>query len=108
MLSRLSGAALVLSLAQAAPAQQPVIRAGAEFVLVDVQVTGRDGTPSLGLTADQFEVTIDGNRRPVATVDFVQFAPRAEGAAAAPAGSAGAIAREGRTIIIGVDQSSIQ
>lgn len=112
MLFRLCGAVLVLTLAEAAqqPPQQPVIRGGVELVLVDVQVTSKDGTPALGLKADQFEVTIDGNKRPVASLDFVQFAPREGAAPAAPAaaGSAGAIAREGRTIIIGVDQSSIQ
>lgn len=80
--------------------------------MVDVQVTGRDGAPVNTLRADQFEVNIDGKARPVSTMQLVQLTEHATSAApaATPAAPAapGNPAPEGRTIILGVDQSSIQ
>jgi VWFA-related protein len=93
--------------------QQPTLKSGVELVLVDVQVTSKDGTPMQALTADQFEVTIDGKKRPVVNLDFVEFGksedPPTVAPGMVPAGTApGALGREGRVIVIGVDQSSLQ
>lgn len=94
--------------------QQPTIRSGVELVLVDVQVTSKDGTPAQALTADQFEVTIDGKKRPVVNVDFIEFGKTGGAAPTVAPGvvptdtSAAGIAREGRVIVIGIDQSSLQ
>src|SRR5687767_7115552 len=94
--------------------QQPTIRSGVELVLVDVQVTSKDGTPTQALTADQFEVTIDGKKRPVVNVDFIEFGKAGAAPPTVAPGvittdtSAAGIAREGRVIVIGVDQSSLQ
>src|SRR5687767_864893 len=93
--------------------QQPTIRSVVELVLVDVQVTSKDGTPMQALTADQFEVTIDGKKRPVVNVDFIEFGksngPPTLAPGMVPAGtSLNALAREGRVIVIGIDQSSLQ
>jgi len=64
-------------LAQAPPAQQPPrFRSGVELVAIDVEVVGRDGEPVLGLRGDQFEVEIDGRKRPVVSAQFLQQAPR--------------------------------
>ena len=93
--------------------QQPTIRSGVELVLVDVQVTSKDGTPMQALKAEQFDVTIDGKKRPVVNVDFIEFGKSAGAPTAAPGvqpadTSPAGIGREGRVIVIGVDQSSLQ
>ena len=107
--------ALILSAAWAYQTpQQPTLKSGVELVLVDVQVTSKDGTPTHALTADQFDVTIDGRKRPVVNVDFIEFgkagsAPPTVAPGVVPADtSAAGIGREGRVIVIGVDQSSLQ
>lgn len=53
--------------------QPPVFKSGVEIVAVDVQVVDRDGRPVADLGSDQFEVSIDGRRRRVATVDLVSY-----------------------------------
>ncbi len=71
--------------APAAPASRPSFRAGVDVIPVDVQVVDRDGNPVGGLTADAFEVTINGRRRRVVSVDLIDSRP-----ASGPAGPAGA------------------
>lgn len=105
--------ALLAVALQTAQAQQPrpTLRSGVELVMVDVQVLRRDGQPLHGLAAEAFEVWIDGKRRPVATLSMVQHgtstsaaeAPGAQSAAAMPVST-----DQPRTIIIGVDQASLQ
>ena len=56
-----------LALATAARAQQPDLRASVEMVSVDVSVI-REGRAVPGLTAGQFEVKDEGERRPVELV----------------------------------------
>ena len=50
--------------AQQPPQQPPAFKSSADVIAVDVQVVTRDGMPITGLTAEQFEVFIDGRRRP--------------------------------------------
>ncbi|HEY6356646.1 MAG TPA: hypothetical protein VIX35_00295, partial [Vicinamibacterales bacterium] len=79
--------ALVAALA-AAPAlwgqtsQTPVFRAGVTLVRVDVSAVDPDGRPVPGLTADDFEVKLDGHVQPVRTVayDELTHASAARGA----------------------------
>src|SRR5688500_10733938 len=111
---------MALGLAPTAPQQQvpqQPIRSGVELVLIDVQVSARNGQPIENLRPDQFEVNIDGKRLPIATLDFVRYnatersAPSAGSAppAAAPAASPGAAAapRDApRVLILAVDQAS--
>lgn len=118
MISRLAlPAVALLAVSAAAQNQQAPIRSGVELVLVDVQVTGRDGRPLTGLTPAQFEVNIDGRARPVVTLDYVQYpsrmdAPRAgEGPPAQQMVTPGASlsapdGSDGRTLILAVDQGS--
>jgi VWFA-related protein len=61
--------------APTAPASRPSFRAGVDVIPVDVQVVDRDGNPVDGLTADAFEVTINGRRRRVVSVDLVDSRP---------------------------------
>lgn len=100
---------LLLLTPLAPPLQQPPLKSGVELVLVDVQVTTRDGQPAANLKSDQFEVRIDGRVRPVMSLDFVRYSERqAKPAADAPPGD-GVSDRpedEGRTLILAIDQAS--
>lgn len=98
-------------------AQQP-IRSGIDLVRVDVQVTSRNGQPAEHLRPDQFEVSIDGKRLPVVTLDFARYGTAAaSGTAAAPrpAGSPAAATQPAagaapgdtaRVLILAVDEAS--
>lgn len=62
--------------AEQAPAgqpQQPIFRAGAELVRVDVSVTGRNDQPVTDLQASDFVVTEDDVPQTVETVQFIQL-----------------------------------
>ena len=73
----------LVTLAQA-PDQRPTFRTSTELVSIDVQVVDREGGPVEGLRPDQFEVFVDGKRRPVSQLEFV----RANRVVTATAGSA--------------------
>ena len=53
--------------------QQPVFRAGVRLVTINVTVVDGDGRPVRDLKPADFDVRVDGVRRPVQTVDFLQF-----------------------------------
>ena len=61
--------------AQQPPAQpdQPIFRAGAELVRVDVSVTGRNDEPVADLQASDFLVTEDDIPQTVETVQFIRL-----------------------------------
>ena len=59
--------------------QAPVFRTGVDLVAVDVVVVDRDGAPVRGLAAADFTVTLEGQRRPVEAVNYLEF-----GAASVP------------------------
>lgn len=88
----------------------PTFKSSADVIAVDVQVVARDGMPVSGLSAENFEVFIDGRRRPVQSAQFLRVAeppPRAakRGASPAPA-PAEALSGDGRIFMIAVDQMS--
>src|SRR5690348_446100 len=94
--------------------QQPVFRGGVDLVTFDVRVVDKDGKPVPGLTANDFTVTLDGQRRPVRAIDYMTFgsgtakdatASSAPAAANAPAPAASA-PRGGRVILFVVDDVS--
>jgi VWFA-related protein len=66
----MSLAATVLVAAPAA--QQPTFRSSVDLIAVDVQVVNHNGQPLTGVTSDKFDVTIDGRRRKVVSVDLIQ------------------------------------
>jgi VWFA-related protein len=85
----------------------PTFRTSTELILIDTQVVARDGTPIQGLKADQFEVFIDGRRRPVVSAQFVRASSGPEaGSAAGTIGPDSVPAADGRTIVIAVDEAS--
>jgi VWFA-related protein len=84
--------------------QAPTFRASADLVLVDAQVVARDGRPIENLTAAQFEVFIDGRRRPIVAAEFVPMVGGGPPAVGAESGVAAA--PDGRVIVLAVDQPS--
>lgn len=89
--------------AQEPQRRRPTFRSSAEIVVIDTHVVSRDGTPVPGLKADQFEVFIDGGRRPVMSAEFVENTALAFGAAAEPGAY---VPSAGRTIVLAIDQAS--
>ncbi len=59
--------------APAVPADQPVFRAGVNFVRVDAIVTDRQGNPVTDLTQDDFEVIEDDKRQTIETFRLVKI-----------------------------------
>ena len=87
--------------------QKPTFKSGVELVLVDAQVVDKKkGDPIPGLTAAQFEVTIDGKKRNVVSVQFIDSAtglPVTPDGATAVEGS-----RPGNVYVLAVDQGSFR
>jgi VWFA-related protein len=107
---RMACAACLAAAAVAAlSGQQPVFRSGVDLVTVDVTVLGRNGAPLEGLSADRFDVTVDGSPRRVVWAEFVRHRP-------APLATARASdhfatnedAQPGRIVLIAVDQMHIR
>ena len=103
--------------AQTPPPQQPVFRAGIELVTVDVTAIDSNGRQVMDLTAADFQVEIDGDRRQVTSAEYVRLVDplRVIGAPAkvvvpdetfASSNTKGA--PSGRLIMILVDQGNIR
>src|SRR5689334_269038 len=85
----------------AVPQQQPSFRSTVDLAAVDVHVVDGQGRPVRTLKRDDFEVSIDGERRPVVSAQLVQFAGRSTGetGASRPEGD---IANRGRTFVLAI------
>jgi len=57
--------------------QMPVFRSSIELVAVDVQVVDGEGRPITSLTADQFDVALDGRHRQVVSANLVRYSQSA-------------------------------
>jgi VWFA-related protein len=89
--------------------QQPVFRSGVDLVTVDVSVVDRRGKPIEGLSADRFEVSVDGAPRRVVWAEYVPYRS-VPLAATTPLDhfSSNEQVDAGRLILIAVDQSHIR
>jgi VWFA-related protein len=94
---------------QVGPQQPPIqLETRAELILIDATVVDRQGQPIGDLTSDDFVVSIDGQPRPIASIQFVKSAARA--AALTPKASHYSTNEgesDGRRIMIVVDENSI-
>jgi VWFA-related protein len=64
--------ATTLSLGLIAQGQTPVFRAGVDLIAVDVQVVDSDGRPIPALRPEDFQVSIAGKARRVASAEFIE------------------------------------
>jgi VWFA-related protein len=86
--------------------QPPTFRSGAELVRIEAHVVARDGSPIERLRPDQFEIFIDGRRRPVTMAEFVRASEDKGARTDAAATTASPFPGGGRVIVIAVDQAS--
>ena len=98
--------------AQEPAAQQPkpAFETRAELVLVDVNVVDREAKPLPTLTASDFTLEVNGQPRPIASVQFISTAPT-NTTPAAPreaAASSNETATTGRLLLFVVDEGSIR
>jgi VWFA-related protein len=97
---------------QAQGTQQPTFRGGTGLIVIDVNVVARkDGSPIEGLKPNQFVVTIDGKPRAIESIEFVRSASPPGGRPAGPAATLAtsvpaAPVRDGRVILMAIDQAS--
>lgn len=91
--------------------QPPTFKSGVELVAVDVHVVNRQGNPIEDIRADEFEVTISGRQRRVASVELVSYgntrAAAIETSVPARAGPRGTAERPRRMFILAVDELSL-
>jgi VWFA-related protein len=99
----------------AAPAAQqqaprPTFRAGVDLVRVEVQVVDRDGIPVTPLGLTDFEVKIDGRKRPVVSADLINYDPALIAKSVVPAPSLAELGKRpsDRMFILAVDEASLK
>jgi VWFA-related protein len=100
---------------------QPVFRTGVDLLTVDATVVDRDGRQITDLTPAEFEVEVDGDRRPVVSAEYVKMvddtpipigarqppAPKPDPDAAFFSTNARAL-MAGRHIVLLIDQGNIR
>lgn len=102
--------ALAVTMAAATPhAQQPPrFKSGVDLVTVDVAVLNATGEPIPGLTADDFELTVDGSKRRIAWAEFVPHRSAAPASVATDHFSSNEGLNPGRLVLVAVDQAHIR
>jgi len=89
---------------------RPTFDAKAELVLVDVNVVDRDARPVATLTAADFELQVNGQPRPIASVQFISTEPTSTTPATPreTAYSSNDTATTGRLLLFAVDESNLR
>jgi hypothetical protein len=107
---------LLLSVAAFAYAQtpqhppRPAFETKAELVLVDVNVVDRESKPVATLTANDFTLEVNGQPRPIASIQFISTAPTNVTAATPREAQASTNEAEttGRLLLFVVDEGSVR
>jgi VWFA-related protein len=96
--------------------QRQTFRSDTDVIAVDVAVIDAKGTPTAGLTPDDFEVTISGKPRKIVKAEWLAYGSTNGAAAVAspsPSASASAVddaamASSNRMFVIAIDQESFE
>lgn len=109
-MQRLAAACSIALLLTAAPfAQQtPRFKSSVDLVTVDVAVLNASGQPIPGLTADDFELSVDGSKRQIVWAEFVPHRSAAPASIAADHFSSNEGLNSGRLVLLAVDQEHIR
>ena len=106
---------LLFSLCVAAQAQQPqpprpVFETKTELVLVDVNVVDRDARPVPTLAAGDFQLEVNGQPRPIASIQFISTTPGnvTPSTPREAASSSNDTTTTGRLLLFVVDESSLR
>lgn len=91
-------------------AQDAVFRSGVDLVTVDATVITRSGHPVTTLTAGDFVLTVDGDRRQLVSAQFVSERASEELAGRPPSlhFATNESADRGRTVVVAVDEAHIR
>jgi VWFA-related protein len=104
-----AGVALLSVSFQQQPPAPPTFKSSVDIVPVDVSVIDRSGRPVSDLQAADFNLTIDGKPRRLASAEFISVAKYAEEAPPQPLQySSNASAAGGRLVAIAIDQANIR
>lgn len=105
----LLGPVLVGSVAASGSQPLPVFRTGIDLVTVDAAVLDDEGRPVEGLGPEEFVLKIDGEERPIVSVEFVRRTPsKGSGPLEARQFSSNEHADTGRLVLLVVDQDHIR
>ena len=108
-MQRYAAACSIALLLTAAPsAQQARFKSGVDLVTVDVAVLNASGQPVPGLTADDFELSVDGSKRRIVWAEFVPHRSAAPASIAADHFSSNEGLNSGRLVLLAVDQEHVR
>ncbi len=96
--------------AQQPQPQRPVFETKAELVLVDVNVVDRESKPVTTLTPADFQLEVNGQPRPIASIQFISTAPT-NATPSTPretASTSNETETTGRLLLFVVDESSLR
>jgi VWFA-related protein len=106
----LLAASLATCFASSPGAQQPTFKSGIDLIRLDVHVVSDDGTPVKDLTADDFDVKVNGKPAPVRALQLLDFT-RTERTASEEARyrdvSTNQESLRGRLTVLVIDESSL-
>ena len=101
---------LVIAALQAQQPQRPVFETKTELVLVDVNVVDRDSKPVTTLTPADFQLEVNGQPRPIASIQYISTTPT--NATPATPREAASTSNEtettGRLLLFVVDEGSLR
>jgi VWFA-related protein len=89
---------------------RPTFRAGVELVRVEVQVVDKNGIPVPKLGLADFEVKIDGRKRPVVSADLINYDPALIANSVVPAPSLADLGKRpsDRMFVLAIDEASLK